>query len=396
MSRELESSSERDLREILDVMFGAVLVTDGAGVISFANHAATALLGYRREELVGLPIGRVLESGPEAAPGADPDQLIDDLMARPEEQSCLTKDGQRVPVLFSLTPLLDRAVQIKGLVCGLLDLTDRKRLEAELRQAQKLESMGTLSAGIAHELNTPIQFIGDNVQFARESFAHLTRFVAEARRLCARDPVSAGHLARLEAEIDLDFLLESAPPALADASAGIERIGAIVSAVKQFAGSDTTSHNAVDVNAVLRNCLLIAAGELRGVAEAALDLQPLVAVRGNESELNQLFLGVIVNAAHAIADAARGRPGSIAVSSRRHGDSAVVTIADDGCGIPPAIQARIYDPFFTTKAVGRGSGQGLTSARAIVGRHGGRIHFQSEVGLGTSFTIELPVDGASH
>jgi signal transduction histidine kinase len=281
----------------------------------------------------------------------------------------------------------------------------RAHAELELRQAQKLESVGRLAAGIAHEINTPVQFVGDNLQFAREATADLVALVAIYRDAfraieggaSAADLAPA--LAAAEERCDLDYVAEHLPEALAQSETGIERITAIVRSVKDFAHPDRNEVKLVDLNAAVQSTLTLARFEYKDVADVVTELGVLPLVACNGGEINQVILNLVVNAAHAIGDgvAAGGPRGRIVVSTRDGDDCAVVQIRDTGIGIPPEIHERIFDPFFTTKPLGRGTGQGLAIAHAVVRKHGGSLTFASEVGVGTTFTIRLPVrrdDGA--
>jgi signal transduction histidine kinase len=250
---------------------------------------------------------------------------------------------------------------------------------------------------IAHEISTPMQFVGDGVRFLARSFDELDRLAAEYRRLCVE--AAAGRLdavavaARIEAaeqEADLGYLRERVPAALERTLDGVSRVAAIVAATDDAGDPDRAPHAPADLNAALESTLVVAQGEFKHVARLDVALGPLPPVVCDLGELNQVFVNLVVNAAHAIADS--GRPGVIGIRSRHEDGAAVVVIADTGVGIEPALRERIFDPFFTTKAPGRGTGQGLAIARSIVvDRHGGSLTVDSDVGRGTTFTIRLPV-----
>jgi PAS domain S-box-containing protein len=295
-------------------------------------------------------------------------------------------------------------VSLSGIVS---DITERKRLEAdhgrmelELRVAQKLEAVGQLAAGIAHEINTPIQFVGDSVQFLKDSFEDLERLLAEYRDACAAATGPEGEALRVrveraEADADVAYAQERVPAAFERTQDGIERVASIVRAMKEFAHPQTEQAPA-DLNRALATTLTIARNEYRYVADIDTRFAELPPVVCNLSDLNQVFLNLIVNAAHAIQDTQSVPPavnGTIRICTVHDGDTALVSISDTGGGIPDAIRTRIFDPFFTTKAVGRGSGQGLAIARAVVEKHGGTLTVETELGSGTTFTIRLPIAG---
>jgi len=280
----------------------------------------------------------------------------------------------------------------------MIDVTRWKTLEDQLRQSQKLESIGQLAAGIAHEINTPIQFIGDNTRFAAGSLEQLFGLIDVYRGLLAK----AGGPALAEAQAaeqvaDLDYLREELPKSMAQTGDGVERVATIVHAMKEFSHPGGGDKVATDVNHAVANTITISRNEWKFVAELRTELAadlPLVPLM--PGDFNQVVLNLIVNAAHAIADAQRkGKPapGHIAVITRRVGKDVEIDVSDDGCGIPEEIRERIYDPFFTTKEVGRGSGQGLAIARSVVvDKHGGCLSCSSQVGQGTTFTIRLPIE----
>jgi signal transduction histidine kinase len=263
----------------------------------------------------------------------------------------------------------------------------REQAEVELRQAQKLEAVGRLAAGIAHEINTPIQFVGDNTHFLQDAFASLQTLLGHYQAL--RDAVAAG-----EEDADLAYLADEVPRALAQTLEGVDRVASIVRALKEFAHPDTKERVPADLNGALKSTLIVARNELKYVADVETDFGSIPAVVCQVGDVNQVFLNLLVNAAHAIADAggAEDQKGTIRVRTWQENDQVVVAIGDSGCGIPEAIRSKIFDPFFTTKEVGCGTGQGLALARAvIVEQHGGSLTFETAEGRGTTFYIRLPV-----
>jgi PAS domain S-box-containing protein len=269
---------------------------------------------------------------------------------------------------------------------------ERERLELERRVAQRLETVGQLAAGIAHEINTPVQFVGDTVGFLRTSFADLSVLVEEYRRIC-REAGAAEAVAAAEDEADLEFLVERIPPALDRAADGLNRVATIVAAVKDFGRSPQSECTPADLNEAIRTTLVVAQSEVHHVAEVVTELAELPAVVCNVGEINQVLLNLVVNAAHAVEDAGPTR-GQIRVRSWCDAADAYVSVSDSGTGIPEEVRDRVFDPFFTTKPVGRGSGQGLAISHSIVvEKHRGFLGFESEVGVGTTFTIRLPIAG---
>ncbi|HVH45560.1 MAG TPA: ATP-binding protein, partial [Labilithrix sp.] len=278
------------------------------------------------------------------------------------------------------------------------DVTEQKHLEGTLRHAQKLEAVGRLAAGIAHEINTPIQFVNDNVHFMRDSFAAVVGLVECLKtEMAAHGDELLARYRKAEEQADWEYLGDEFPKSISQTLDGLQRVATIVHSMKSFAHEDRGEQAPADLNAALASTLTVASHELKGIAVAVRDfgeLPPVVCFRG---DLNQVFLNLVVNAAHAISDVVgtTGKLGRITVSTRRDGNDVVVSIADTGGGIPNGVAEKMFDPFFTTKEVGRGSGQGLALARNIVvKKHRGTITFESQLGVGTTFVIRLPIAGA--
>jgi PAS domain S-box-containing protein len=270
-----------------------------------------------------------------------------------------------------------------GAVIGIgADVTRISALERQLNQTNRLEAIGQLAAGIAHEINTPIQFVSDNTRFVEQSFTQLLNAVTQLPEPIA-DP-----------DLDLDFLVAEVPTALTESLEGLSRVAEIVRAMKDFSHPGH-GRGDVDINRAVESTAQVARNEWKYHAELTLDLGSEVGlVPCYEGELKQVILNLIVNAAHAIEAAAAQRGdglGHIAVRTRRTSDEAHIIITDDGIGMDQPTQQRIFDPFFTTKEVGKGTGQGLSMAYAtIVQKHGGAIHVESSPGAGAEFTISIP------
>ncbi len=282
------------------------------------------------------------------------------------------------------------------------DVTEHKRMGRELQQAQKLESVGRLASGVAHEINTPIQFVSDSVHFVKEAFTDVGRVVHAYRGALAS--VNTGTpaaqavetTAAAENDADLDYLLENVPQALERALDGLSRVAVIVRSMKDFAHPDQIAMAPVDLNRGIESTLVIANNEFKYVADLVLELGALPMVACHGGEVNQVILNIVVNAAHAIGDVVAGtdQKGTITIKTWRENESAVISITDTGGGIPARILDRIFDPFFTTKEVGKGTGQGLSIAHAVIHeKHGGRIAVTTDPGQGTTFTIRLPIAG---
>lgn len=258
----------------------------------------------------------------------------------------------------------------------------RATLEADLRQSQKLDSLGTLAGGIAHEINTPTQYVGDNVRFLKSAFADMAAAVDALRRG--------------ETPADLDFLLSEAPLAIEQSLDGVERIRQIVMAVKEFSYPDAKEKSPADLHAAINTTLTVSRNQWKYVADVETRFAPeMPPVPCHIGEINQVVLNLVVNAAHAIEAKGEGR-GLITIATRRDGDFAEIVFSDTGTGVPREIADRIFDPFFTTKPPGKGTGQGLSISRTIViKKHGGTMTLRSEPGAGAEFTIRLPLSAAT-
>ncbi len=262
-----------------------------------------------------------------------------------------------------------------------------------LLQAEKLVSIGQLAAGIAHEINTPAQYVGDNIRALSDFFNSMTHLLEHYRQLLAQsqlEPLLNSARDREEQE-DLEFILEDAPLAIAQALQGMDQVVRIVQAMKGFSHAGQSRSSMVNINLALENTLLVANNSYKYIADIETRFSEIPAIECYPGELNQVFLNIILNAAHAIEDSKKGR-GKISVSTSASESGIVIRISDTGTGIPDAIGKRIFDPFFSTKDVGKGTGQGLNIAYRIVHElHRGNLSFESVEGEGTTFIIELPI-----
>lgn len=307
---------------------------------------------------------------------------------------------------LSVKPIAANQSERLSLIITGADVTERKGLEEQLRQAHKLEAVGQLAAGIAHEINTPAQYVADNTTFLKESsppIMQLLNLCQEMRRAADVGPIPPDLLERFDRlvkQADVPFLEREIPKAIDQSLEGLTRISKIVKAMKEFSHPGSNEKGPTDINRAIETTVTVARNEWKYVAEVDTQLDSaLPPVPCLQAELNQVILNLIVNAAQAIAsvvgDGSQGK-GKITISTRRANDAVEIAIRDTGPGIHPDIQSRIFEPFFTTKPVGKGTGQGLAMAHStIVKRHQGRIWFESELGKGTTFFIQLPLQPPS-
>jgi PAS domain S-box-containing protein len=393
----LFAKGETRTSAVIENAIDGIVLLGAGGRIQGLNRAAEEILGWTRDEAVGhdfvsecvAPRSRQAVAaslarttgGPGPAPSCP---------ARREVYG-RRRGGREFPLECSFTPLQMSAGS--GFCAFLRDLTESRRLELELQQAQKLEAVGQLAAGIAHEINTPIQFIGDNTRFLGDALQELLALVR--RYGDVMPPEKREEMRRLEEESELGYLREEIPRTIERTLRGVERVGTIVRAMKEFAHPDQREMVACDLNGSIQATLEIARNEYKYVADVEVELGELPLVTCHPGDLNQVFLNIIVNAAHAISDVVKGtqEKGKIRVRTRQEGEDVVIAISDTGGGIPEAIRDKVFDPFFTTKPVGRGTGQGLAIARSIVAKHRGTIRFETEPGKGTTFLVRVPLRG---
>ena len=312
-------------------------------------------------------------------------------------------DGEDRYLGLSITPFKDNHQGIAGLTIIGADITDRIKFEAQLHQSQKMEAIGQLAAGIAHEINTPTQFVGDNTRFLQDAFSDLIaacNLYKESIHAAKSGTLNAERIQEIEAqleELDIAYLEEEVPLAIEQTLKGVDRITRIVQAMKIFAHPGGAEKEPVDINKEIEKTITITRNEWKYVADLKTDFDAaLPMVPCHRAEFNQVILNLIVNAAHAIADSNAGNSsakGTITISSHFAANQAEIRISDTGAGIPEHIRHRIFDLFFTTKEPGRGTGQGLAIAHSvIVDKHGGTIDIETKENQGTTFVIRLPID----
>ncbi len=379
----------------------AMVITDLTGKVTYVNMAFGPLFKYTLET--------INEDGIQAI-FVDQNVARDVLGAILNEDSwsgevqMVSRTGRSFPVLLRATPIWGDTISEGpiGVLLIINDITERKRLETQLLQSQKLEAIGQLAAGIAHEINTPMQYVGDNTRFLKESFENLIGLLNKSSQLLGSkqdgffNPNLVEETAQAFLSSDLEFLSREIPVAIAQTLEGISRVSEIVRAMKEFSHPSDQEKTETNINEAILNTITVARNEWKYVAdtETVLDpnLPPVPCLRG---EFNQVILNLLVNAAHAIGDVVGDgseRKGKITVVTRQEGNWVQITVADTGTGIAPEIHSKIFDPFFTTKEVGKGSGQGLAIAHdVIVKKHGGILTFETEVGKGTRFMVRLPL-----
>jgi len=373
---------------------------DSAGCITRWNAAAVATFGVDAADVMGRTLdGCGIQWSHSDLRSEVTRWLAATTFLSPEDLAFERGDDTRF-LAIGVQPIRGSS-GTSGLIVTGVDITRRKGLEEQLRQAQKLEAVGQLAAGIAHEINTPAQFVGDNIGFLKESWANIADLLQLSRRM--REEAGCGSLQAQTAALDIacqradvDYLLAEVPSAIDQAWEGMGRISKIIRAMKEFSHPGGKEKCPVDINHAISTTITVARNEWKYVPDMVTQLDPsLVPVSCMAGEFNQVMLNLIVNAAQAIAAstaATHGAKGTITISTTQLQDAVRIAIHDTGSGIPEHIRSRVFEPFFTTKPVGQGTGQGLALAHTvIVQRHKGQIWFESAVGAGTTFFVQLPL-----
>jgi len=377
-----------------------ILVSADATVCQW-NRGAEKTLGVSAEQAVGKALLQVGVSWPRSTIVRGVRQCLEQRKPIPLEDLRYDRpDGSRGLLGVTLYPV--QTGSSPGVLLFGADITDRRALQDQLATARRLESMGRLAAGIAHEINTPTQYAGHNVSFLDESLGDLLALVTLYEQLAKSadngvwDSELAERIRRKADEIDVAYLMEEVPQAIRQAMEGISRVTRIVGAMREFSHANEDAKTPTNINKAIESAVTVARNTWKYVADVDLDLDPdLPSVVCLHSQFNQVILNLVTNAADAIEDvvgSGSNDKGCITIRTRRDGDAVEIAIADTGAGISEEIRTEIFDPFFTTKEVGKGTGQGLAICHSIiVEKHGGALDCESEVGRGTTFTIRMPI-----
>jgi two-component system, NtrC family, sensor kinase len=379
------------LRTMIDMIPAYIYAKDAHSRFTAANKLVADRMGTTPEGLIGKTDFDFYPREMAEKFFSDEQALIQSgkALIDCEEVAHNSETAQDRVLLTSKVPLRDELGNLTGVVGIGFDITERKAAEERMASSDRLESIGRLAAGVAHEINTPIQYLNDSVAFIREGVEELLQHIDQ---LHAAMPQKSDQ--QPEASDDIEYMRAELPPALTRVADGLTRIAEIVRSMKHFSHADQREMGQVDLNTAIASTLVIARSEYKDVADVETAYGEIPQVTCHGGQINQVVLNLVVNAAHAIADQVRknGGRGKIRVQTRVDGDSVVISIEDSGGGIPEGIRARIFDPFFTTKEVGRGTGQGLSIARnVIVKGHGGDLDFVTEIGKGTTFYVRLPI-----
>lgn len=400
--RKQDENALRQLSSAVEQSPVSVVITNLNGEITYVNPRFTDCTGYTFEEVRGQN-PRLLQSG--RTPDSDYKHLWETITAGREWRGELCnkkKNGELYWEFAAISPIKDVNGKTTHFLAVKEDVTERKMMEGQLRQVQKLEAIGQLAAGIAHEINTPMQFIGDNTRFVREAWTSLDPLLStvqsfsESKTSQAVSPDPLTQLRGIFEARDFGYIREEVPRALDQSLEGIDRVSKIVQAMKEFSHPGSDEKHLTDINKAISTTVTVARNEWKYVADVETILADnLGMVPCHAGELHQVLLNLLINSAHAIGEVVGNggqNKGKITIRTWKDNDATNISIQDTGAGIPVEIGSRVFDPFFTTKAVGKGSGQGLALAYAsIVKKHDGRIWFESDGKKGTTFYIQLPM-----
>ncbi len=388
----------RRTQAIVDSAAEAIVIFDSRGGIESFNPAAEAMFGCSAEDARGWNIANFLPDVPFGCQDGEEGQILwSDGVG---EVTGRKADGQNIPLELVIGSFEHGAQRF--FTALMRDMTKRLQLETQLSHAQKMESVGQLAAGIAHEINTPIQYVGDNTRFLKNSFDDMLHLLDKFQQLLdtteslTADAQLHNEIRHLQESIDIKFLQEEIPAAIAQTLEGAESVAKIVRAMKDFSHPGSEEKQQINLNQAVESTLVVS----RNVWKYCCDLvtefdQSLPLVPCLPGDFNQALLNLVTNAAHAIESAISSgniRKGTLTVRTAREDQWAVIEVQDTGTGIHESIRTRIFDPFFTTKPMGQGTGQGLAiTYNIIVEKHGGELTFDSEVGVGTKFRIRIPL-----
>jgi PAS domain S-box-containing protein len=408
-TRDELKEKEQFLTGVTSCMQDGVVVLNQEGEITFTNPESEWMLGRNTAELLGRKFVELVYQGRcgdiDASHCVVNQTLRDGEIRRETDDIMCDSEGKEFPVSLSVSPLL-RDEHPNGVVVTFSDISARKyaeeqrsNLERELNQMHKMEAVGQLAGGIAHEINTPIQYVGDNLHFLQDAYRDLDALLVVFQELLSQVEMREELRPQVEAvrkkidDIDLEFLREEAPKAIEQSVSGAEQVARIVLAMKEFAHPGQKQMAPADLNRIVDNTVAVSKNEWKYVADTELHLAPdMPQVKCMGGEVSQVVLNLIVNAAHAIHAAGREGKGLISIATDWNDKYAEIRVTDNGTGIPAAARPYVFNPFFTTKEVGKGTGQGLAICQdVIVGKHRGELFFETEEGVGTTFVIRLPL-----
>ena len=408
MAEHLLAKEREELKTTLSVIRDGIIVVSVDDIISKVNKVFFQLAGLGEDQLIGLHLVELFNQLEVHEISNAGENISENTISKlknmnydPVQKFKITVENRvHKIVTINLSSIKNEENNIEGYIFVFRDLTDIINMEKQLSLSQKLESIGELAAGIAHEINTPLQYVGDNIKFMQDSFKFLSEHFP-ANSLWANinsEAFSDSEIAQNSLKQELEFILGEIPNAIDQSAVGVERMSKIVAAMKDFAHPGVYNKSLADINHAIEVTMNISRNKWKYVSDIETNFQEnLPLVNCLMDEMNQVFLNMIINAAHAIEEKLgenSGNKGKIKITTNSDDTHVFISINDTGKGISPKNIERIFDPFFTTKDVGKGTGQGLAiSHDIVVKKHNGRINVDSQIGIGTTFTIVLPIEG---
>lgn len=404
-AEEIIADSERRYRQLTEATQDAIVVTDQLGVVTLFNPSAERMFGYRAEEILSQPVSLLMPAEFRALHQRGMERYLATrqgrVIGRIVELQGRRKDGSEFPIELALSaisfgPLGPDGREPLQFLGAIRDLTERNRIRAMLIQNERLASIGLLSAGVAHEINNPLAFVGNNLAvLERDSkglMELLEHYVSHRLHLARVAAEAAARADTLAQELDLDYVRENLPRLIKRTREGVDRVSRIVQSLRGLARTDTPKRQDTHLPDLVESSLEILRGRLRrsGI-EVVQEHDPSPRALCVSSQISQVFLNLFVNAVQAV-ESVRPQGGRIVVRTRRLADEMLIEVEDNGCGIEPGHIPRLFDPFFTTKDVGEGTGLGLSISHNIITGHGGRLEVRSKPGEGSLFRISLPLD----
>jgi PAS domain S-box-containing protein len=403
-------AAEKELLSTTLMSIGeGVIITDKDGMIVLLNRSAEMITGLDIQDPIDKPVDQVFQLVDPISDNLIPEQIqyghhidiFQVLQLKQKTYRFLKRTGEKILLAVSISPLKSPEGEMMGYVIVFQDITEKQKVEAQTALSQKMEAIGQLAAGIAHEINTPIQYIGDNLIFLKKTIDKFSEII----ELCQGSKNKAGqvineeniaHLQEAARQSKLQHYISESPGAVQEALDGVERVRKIVLAMREFSHPSEKDKKLSDLNHGIETTVVISRNEWKYSASLETDLDPdLPLINCQIDEINQVILNMIINAVQAIQEKlppGSEQKGKITITTRKGEKCVIIKITDTGNGIPVEIRQRIFDPFFTTKGIGKGTGQGLSLAhQIIVQKHHGKIDVDSIVGEGTTFTIEIPI-----
>ena len=393
--------SELKFRSIIHFASDAIIIIDEKGIVADSNQSVENTFGFERKEIKGKNIEILIPSEENRKSIFEIfNEQMNNKSSSQVELLCKKKDNTIFPAELSFGSWVVGMKRSYALF--IRDISEKIRVENQLALSRKMEAIGELAAGIAHEINTPMQFISDNTNFIKESFESFSEYLTELNlKLLEDNKITIEELKEFtkqkEEALDMNFLMEEIPEAIGQTIEGIERVTKIVKTMKEFSHPSSKEKVLTDLNKNINDTVIITKNEWKYVADVELNLDDnLPLVKCLPDEINQVLLNITVNAAQAIEEKVGKNPetkGKIVYSTFAEDNFVVIIIEDSGIGIPKENLQKIFGPFFTTKEVGRGTGQGLAIAMdIIVNKHGGVLDVESEPNKGSKFIIKLPIE----